>query len=168
MSVFTTVLETFFLQNICFRPLENELIMIKKNIYKSLPNNRLCKKTDSVAYSRASTHLTELKTTITNHTSKLCEGLHWDALIDYTIIAWNYVRATPIWDNNSHNSIRRQCFKILSNHCSNSLKLGGLNLGTQRLQNVERTIKEWAKDFEDALACVRLVNQMFLKYRTSL
>lgn len=141
---------------------------IKKNIYKSLPNNRLCKKTDSVAYSRASTHLNELKTAITAHSNKLSEGLHWDALIDYTIIAWTYVRATPIWDNNSHNTTRKQCFTILSNHCLNALKLGGLKLGTQRLQNVERTIKEWAKDFEDALTCVSMLNKMFLKYRTSL
>lgn len=144
------------------------MVAIKKNIFKSLPNNRLCKKTDSVAYSRALTHLTDLKASITAHTSKLNAGLHWDALIDYTILAWTYVRATPVWDNNSHNLIRRQCFKLLSNHCLNALKLGGLRLGTQRLQIVENSIKEWAKDFEDALACVSMLNKMFMKYRTSL
>ena len=141
---------------------------MKRNIFKSLPSSRLCKKTDSVAYSRASIHLAEMKTLITKQSTKLNDGMHWDALIDYSIIAWNYVRSTPIWDNNSHNTTRKQCFKLLANNVLNSLKNGGLRLGTTRLQTFERTIKEWAKDYEDALALVSMLNKVFLKYRTSL
>ena len=109
-----------------------------------------------------------MKASIIQHSSKLQDGHHYDALLDYCIMAWNYVRSIPIWDNNSHNAVRRQCFKILTNHCLNCIKNGGIHLGVSRLQNIEKSIKEWVKDYEDVLTCVGMLNKVVLKYRTSL
>lgn len=44
-----------------FRPMEEEVIHSKKNIFRSLPSSRITSKTDSSAYSRAALHLTEFK-----------------------------------------------------------------------------------------------------------
>lgn len=42
-------------------PLEERLVELKRNIYKSLPNSRLTSKTDSPAYSRAAIHVLAFK-----------------------------------------------------------------------------------------------------------
>lgn len=147
--------------------LEDELILCKRNIFKSLPTSRLCKKTDSTAYAKAVMHVSAFKTAIIGHTRKLHDSSHWDALLDYVLMAWNYVRATPIWDNNSHNAIRRQCFKVLTCHCVAAVKHGGLRLGTQRLNNLERNLGDWSKDHEDVLSCVNALNRT-LNFRSSI
>ncbi|XP_055923432.1 uncharacterized protein LOC129953914 [Eupeodes corollae] len=147
--------------------LEDELILCKRNIFKSLPTSRLCKKTDSSAYAKAVMHVSAFKTAIISHTRKLHDSSHWDALLDYALMAWNYVRATPIWDNNSHNAIRRQCFKILTCHCVAALKHGGLRVGVQRLNNLERNLADWSKDHEDVLSCVNALNKTF-NFRSSM
>lgn len=147
--------------------LEDELTLCKRNIFKSLPTSRLCKKTDSTAYAKAVMHVSAFKAAIISHTRKLHDSSHWDALLDYVLMAWNYVRATPIWDNNSHNAIRRHCFKVLTCHCVAALKYGGLRLGTQRLNNLERNLADWSKDHEDVLSCVNALNRTF-NFRSSI
>ncbi|XP_055372928.1 uncharacterized protein LOC129606576 [Condylostylus longicornis] len=146
---------------------EDELLNIKRNIFKSLPTSRLCKKTDGTAYSRAVIHLTAFKKALVSQSRCLNDSGHWDALLNYVSMAWNYVRATPIWDNNSHNIIRRQCFKILTSQCAAALKNGGTRLGEQRLVDLERDIKEWSKDYEDILSCVGQLSQILLKLRST-
>lgn len=147
--------------------LEDELVLCKRNIFKSLPTSRLCKKTDSTAYAKAVMHVSAFKTAIMSHTRKLHDSSHWDALLDYVLMAWSYVKATPVWDNNSHNALRRQCFKVLTCHCVAALKHGGLRLGTQRLNNLERNLTDWAKDHEDVLSCVNALNRTY-NFRSSI
>lgn len=43
------------------KPMDDQLVQMKKNIYRSLPSSRLICKTDSSAYSRAAVHLAEFK-----------------------------------------------------------------------------------------------------------
>lgn len=43
------------------RPLEVHLTFLKRNISKALPTNRLCSKTDAIAYHRAAAHLATFK-----------------------------------------------------------------------------------------------------------
>lgn len=43
------------------RPLEVHLTYLKRNISKALPVNRLCSKTDAIAYHRAAAHLVSFK-----------------------------------------------------------------------------------------------------------
>ncbi|XP_054264374.1 uncharacterized protein LOC128987517 [Macrosteles quadrilineatus] len=103
-------------------PLEERLNELKHNIYKSLPNSRLTSKTDSPAYSRAAIHVLAFKKCVLEQGRKLVESQQWTAVIEYTQMAWRYVRATPLWDNPPHNAARRQCFKTLAVQCMTAFK----------------------------------------------
>lgn len=136
------------------KPYEEQLITLKKNIFKSLPSSRLVKNTDAVAYSRAATHLATFKKTVVDQVRQLNDSENWDAVIDYCLMAWQVVRATPIWDNKTHNTIRRGCFKILSYHCLCALKAGDMALGEQRLTNFLNSIESMQTDCDDITSCV--------------
>ncbi|XP_075161192.1 uncharacterized protein LOC142234019 [Haematobia irritans] len=148
--------------------LEQELHHAKRMIFKSLPTSRLCKKTDSTAFTRASLHLLEFKRILTNHTKHLHDSGHYDALLDYAFMAWQCVRATPNWDNSTHNTIRKQCFKVLTCSCMAAIKSGGPRLGANRLQTLENNLRDWSQDYEDVMSCVNTINKTLAKGRTSL
>ena len=105
-------------------PVEQRIYYLKKNIFKALPNTRLESKTDSLAYNRVAVHLLAFKKAIVDEGKILLDSNQFKAVVDYTIMAWGYVRATPLWDNPPHNGVRRQCFKSLANNCSQALKKG--------------------------------------------
>lgn len=140
--------------------MEQELLHAKRMIFKSLPTSRLCRKTDGTAYKRASLHLNEFKSSLVQHTKQLNDSGHWDALLDYVILAWPYVKSTPIWDNNSHNAVRRQCFKLLVCTCVAAVKSGGNRLGTSRLQVLERSLQDWSHDYEGVSSCINALNKV--------
>lgn len=143
------------------KPMEEQLSQLKKNISKSMPMSRLVKNTDSVAYSRAATHLATFKKTIVDQSRQLNESENWDALLDYCLMAWSYVRATPIWENTSHNATRRSCFKILSWHCLCALKSARQLLGEQRLNEFYSHIESMQSDCDDIGSCVtHLINAL--------
>ncbi|KAM7358740.1 uncharacterized protein ACRADG_003602 [Cochliomyia hominivorax] len=148
--------------------MEQELLHAKRMIFKSLPTSRLCKKTDSTAYTRAALHLNEFKRLLTQHTKQLHDSAHWDALLDYIFVAWPCVKATPNWDNATHNTIRKQCFKLLTCNCMAAVKCGGMHLGSSRLHTLERSLREWSQDYEDVLSCINTLNKALSKGRTSL
>lgn len=54
----------------------------------------------------------------------LLESQHWNSVIDYVVLAWSYVKATPLWDNPPHNASRKQCFKSLLAMAISALKKG--------------------------------------------
>ncbi|XP_030375535.1 uncharacterized protein LOC115624825 [Scaptodrosophila lebanonensis] len=147
--------------------LEQELHYAKRLIFKSLPTSRLCKKTDAAAYSKAAIHLNEFKRLLQMQAKRLHDSTHWDALIDYVSMAWQCVASTPNWESNSHNAVRRQCFKLLACSCYAAIKHAGVRLGQTRLENLERNLREWSKDYEDVLSCVNAL-QRTLNNRTSL
>lgn len=136
------------------RPMEEQLIILKKNIFKSLPTSRLMKTTDSIAHSRVVTHLVAFKKLIVDQSRQLNESENWDALLDYSLLAWNYVQYTPIWENSSQNAMRRSCFKILSWHCLCAIQSGGAFLGEQRLNDFYSEIPNMRNDCEDIGQCV--------------
>lgn len=143
------------------KPMEEQLIQLKKNIFKSLPNSRLVKNTDSVGHSRAATHLTTFKKIVVEQSQQLNESENWDALIDYCLMAWPIVRATPIWDNKTHNSMRRSCFKILSWHCLCALKSAGLAVGEQRLKDLFSQMTSMKLDCDDISSCEPHLDRLF-------
>lgn len=53
---------------------------------------------------------------------ELVESEHWNSVIEFTLIAWDCVKATPTWDNVQHNVTRKQCFKALAAGCMKALK----------------------------------------------
>ncbi|EDV97705.1 uncharacterized protein LOC6557461 [Drosophila grimshawi] len=147
--------------------LEQELHHAKRLIFKSLPTSRLCKKTDAAAYSKASIHLNEFKRVLQTQAKCLHDSTHWDGLVDYVSMAWQCVASTPNWESNSHNAVRRQCFKLLACSCYAAIKHGGMRLGQTRLETLERNLREWSKDYEDVLSCVNAL-QRTLNNRISL
>lgn len=145
------------------KPLEERLNILKRNIVKSLPKTRLLSKTDSAAYSRALTHVTAFKKCIFEQTKTLAESCHWDALLDYVSIAWTYVKGTPVWDNPSHNSSRRLCFKQLILQANNALDNGGVYLGEKRLREFVGRLKSMSLDCDDAHACHEKIEKLLQK-----
>lgn len=135
------------------KPLEDQLNTVKKNIFKSLPTTRLVSKTDSNGFSRASVHLATFRKLIESQSRLLHDTEHWDALLNYCEMAWSYVKATPIWNNHTHNSIRRNCFKILAFNCLETVKYGGIYLGEKRLKDFSNRIDMMAIDCDDILKC---------------
>ncbi|XP_004522183.1 uncharacterized protein LOC101449926 [Ceratitis capitata] len=149
-------------------PMEEELLHAKRQIFRSLPTSRLCKKTDSSAYSRAALHLNEFKRLLTAHTKQLYDSANWDALLDYVTMAWPILRATPHWDSATHNVTRRQCFKLLACHCLAAVKNGGPLLGMVRLQATDKNLRDWARDFDDIQSCQSALSKAISKGRATL
>merc|ERR1712147_620651 len=85
-------------------PMEEKLNYLKRNIYKALPSTRLESKTDSMAYNRVSTHLATFKRSVVEQLKPLLEGEQWVGVLDYSVLAWGYVKATPVWENPTHNN----------------------------------------------------------------
>ncbi|XP_065562808.1 uncharacterized protein LOC136028819 [Artemia franciscana] len=134
---------------------EEQLNRLKKNIYRSLPSSRLASKNDSPAYNRASVHLLEFKKAIHDHGRTLTDSQQWQAAVRYSLIAFNYVRATPIWENATHNYIRRHCFRMLVNCCTMALKRGIWE--RSQLLNIKERLDDFVSEFEEIKTCLDLV-----------
>ncbi len=103
-------------------PMEEKLAYLKRNIFKTLPNTRLESRTDSMSYNRVYTHLLALKKAVGDQGKQLVDSQQWSCVVEHCIMAWGYVKATPVWDNPPHNNIRRQCFKTLVANCLLALR----------------------------------------------
>lgn len=136
-------------------PLEERLSYLKSNIFKSLPTSRLTSKTDSPAYSRVSTHLAAFKKCVIDQGKVLVESQHWESVIQYVFLAWNYVKATPVWDNQPHNAQRKQCFKALTTFCMTALKKGSLEKDV--LADVQDKLQGMVAESEDVNSCLKYV-----------
>lgn len=136
-------------------PLEERLSYLKSNIFKSLPTSRLTSKTDSPAYSRVSTHLAAFKKCVIDQGKVLIESQHWESVIQYVFLAWNYTKATPVWDNQPHNAHRKQCFKALTTFCLTALKKGTLD--TDELADIEDKLRGMIADSEEIQSCIKYI-----------
>ena len=90
----------------------------------NIPNSRLESKTDAMAYSRVAVHLLAFKKEVSDQGKRLSEAHAWPSLVDHAIMAWNFVLATPTWDNAPHNNMKKQCFKLLATNLIHALKKG--------------------------------------------
>ena len=134
-------------------PLEEKLSYLKKNIYKALPNTRLESKTDSMAYNRVSIHLTTFKKAVLDQVKGLIDGQQWLAVIDYTVMAWAYVQATPVWENPSHNNIRKTCFKSLAASSMTALKKG--NFTKEQNQEIKKKLTKLREGSDEINVCIK-------------
>nr|CAH0102433.1 unnamed protein product [Daphnia galeata] len=132
------------------QPMLDELSYLRKNIFKSLPNCRLSSKTDSAAYNKTSVHLLAFKKCLLDCCKQLVESRQWKSVVEYTLNAWGLVKATPIWDNAQHNSVRKQCFKSLSTNCLKALKSGNRDL--------EWRLERLRGDSDDLDMCIAFLN----------
>lgn len=142
-------------------PMEEKLNYLKRNIYKALPNTRLESKTDSMAYNRVSIHLTMFKKAVVDSVKSLLEGQQWLAIIDYTVMAWAYVQATPVWENPSHNNIRKTCFKSLAASCMTALKKG--NFKAEQCEEIKEKLSKLKADSDEIVICLKHLEEMTLK-----
>lgn len=148
------------------KPMEDRLNLLKKNITKSLPKTRLVSKTDTASFSRASAHLDAFKKCLLDQVKLLCESAHYNALVDYILLSWSYVKALPVFDNSSHNTVRRTCFKLLAQYLGISLKQGGTFLGEKRLFELKARLKTMTMEYNDLelqkVAVEELLNNVFV------
>jgi len=140
--------------------LEEKLLQHKKNIYKALPNTRLESKTDSMAFNRVSVHLANFRRVVSEGVKSLQSGEQWSALIDYAIIAWTYVQGTPVWDNPSHNSTRRACFKSLAASTLTALKSGSFS--SEQLAKIREKLVKIAPKSTELDVCVKHLDSLLL------
>jgi len=138
-------------------PLEEKLNYLKRNIFKALPSTRLESKTDSLAYNRASIHLTTFKKAIVDSVKSLLEGQQWLAVIDYTVMAWAYVQATPVWENPSHNNIRKTCFKSLAASCMTALKKG--HFKPDQSDEIKKKLAKLKVDSDEIAICLKYLEE---------
>ncbi|KAL0266792.1 UNVERIFIED_CONTAM: hypothetical protein PYX00_009241 [Menopon gallinae] len=140
------------------KPLEEKLNYLKKNIFKSLPNSRLTSKTDSPAYSRAATHVTAFKKCVIEQGKVLMDGQHWNSVLEYVLVAWGYVKATPLWDNPPHNAARKQCFKSLAAMAINAMKKGAWS--PEQIEEIYARFINFDPESEDMQACIKQIAQL--------
>uniref|UniRef100_A0A182R5J4 Uncharacterized protein n=1 Tax=Anopheles funestus TaxID=62324 RepID=A0A182R5J4_ANOFN len=141
-------------------PLDGELGCIKKNIYASVPNLKLFSRTDGHGFLRAATHLATFKQTIHRQAQNLSASRHWDALLDYVLMAWVHVRETPVYDNAKHNATRRYCFKLLAHHATSALKHGALGLGTERIVRFHQKLPCMVADCAEISECRKCLDHL--------
>lgn len=98
-----------------------------------------------------------------NHLKTLSDSQHYDALIDYILMAWTYVKGLPVWDEPSHNILRKDCFKILSLNGRAALKNGGTNLGSDRIANFQNKLKSMMNDYDDIGKCHEALKALAMK-----
>jgi len=139
-------------------PIEDRLIYLKKNIYKALPNTRLETKTDSMAYNRVSLHLLSFKRAVLDSAKPFLDGQQWLAVIDYTIMAWQFVKDTPVWDNPSHNNIRKSCFKSLAGWCMTALKKG--KWGPDQSAQIKLKLNNLKADSDEIVVCLKYLEEV--------
>lgn len=138
-------------------PLEDKLSYLKSNIFKSLPMSRLTSKTDSPAYTRVATHLTAFKKCLVEQGKVLVESQHWESVFQYVFMAWGYVKATPLWDNQPHNAQRKQCFKALTTFCLTALKKS--SLAKDVLADVQDKLQRMVLDYEEVQSCLKYIQE---------
>lgn len=133
--------------------MEERLNYLKRNIFKALPNTRLESKTDSMAYSRVAQHLLAFKKELIDQGKRLMEANAWPSLVDHSIMAWNFVLATPTWDNAPHNNVKKQCFKVLATNLNMSLKKGSWT--PELSDSTKSKLLPLEKDHEDIGPCIK-------------
>ncbi|KAG0717696.1 hypothetical protein GWK47_000848 [Chionoecetes opilio] len=90
--------------------------------------------------------------TLVEQCTQLVEAEQWVSLVEYCLLAWSYVRATPIWDSPQHNGCRRTCFKTLVQHCLQGLK--NVNWLPDRLESLVKKAEQCRSDHDEMQQCV--------------
>ena len=139
-------------------PLEERLNYLKRNIYKALPSTRLESKTDSMAFNRVSTHLATFKRAVVEQVKPLLEGEQWVGVLDYSVLAWGYVKATPVWENPTHNNTRKSCFRALAAASMTALRRG--HFTKDQLTGIRAKMAKLQADSDEVIVCLKYIDDM--------
>jgi len=101
-------------------------------------------KTDAVAFGRTETHVYALKQYIFETGAKLVKSQHWDAVADFTLMAWNTVRITPVWDTPIHNETTEVCYEYLKQLLERAIQEGNFTL--KDLRQIQKQTRLLEKD----------------------
>ncbi|XP_013383684.1 tethering factor for nuclear proteasome STS1 isoform X2 [Lingula anatina] len=102
--------------------MEDKLHQAERNIYKSFPNTRWGSSRDAFCFRRVKTHLEAFKKVCLDQGRVLLAAQAYEAVINYCLIAWEYVERLPNWDDYAHNKSKEQCFRTLSSQCMQAIK----------------------------------------------
>ncbi|CAI6358394.1 unnamed protein product [Macrosiphum euphorbiae] len=136
--------------------IDKHLTYLVSNIYKSISKHS--SKTSPNSFDRASKHLLAFKRLVIDHGKHLADNNHWLIVMDYVFMAWKHVNSTPIWDNPTHNTARRQCFKSLLGLCMVSLKKMKGNLSNQEQDYYIKKLKLINNYKSEVNKCLQLLD----------
>jgi len=139
-------------------PLEERLNYLKRNIYKALPSTRLESKTDSMAFNRVSTHLATFKRAVVEQLKPLLEGEQWVGVLDYSVLGWGYVKATPVWENPTHNNTRKSCFRALAAASMTALRRG--HFTNEQLAGIRAKMAKLQVDSDEVIVCLKYIDDI--------
>ena len=110
-----------------------------------------------MAYNRVSIHLTTFKKAVVDNVKNLMDGQQWVSVIDYTVMAWSYVQATPVWENPSHNNVRKTCFKNLAASCMTALKKG--NFTREQSDEIKKKLTKLREGSDEINICLKFLDE---------
>lgn len=104
--------------------LEKKLKNFSRDITKAFPWTKYGSDRDAFCYRRVRGHLGVFKRELLEQCKTFVDSLQWSDVINYIIIAWEYVNELPRWDDPKHNKMNEQCYKKLSSYLTTSFKKG--------------------------------------------
>ncbi|XP_076325339.1 uncharacterized protein LOC143233233 [Tachypleus tridentatus] len=145
------------------QPLENNLNNLQRNIYKSFPNTRWGSSRDAFCYRRVRIHLEAFKKACVQQGRQLIESQQWGSAVDYVMLAWNYVKHLPDWDESTHNCIKAQCFKTLSTQCMTSVKKMAMDM--EEVEDIIERLQEMIQDSDTISPCLKYSQSLLEKFK---
>ena len=88
--------------------------------------------------------------------SRMLESQQWLSAIDYMVMAWGYVKATPVWANQPHNNVRNTCFKTLAAGCMRALKEGYCK--SDQWLNIKGKLEKLKSETYEILVCIKYID----------
>ncbi|XP_069744821.1 uncharacterized protein [Narcine bancroftii] len=93
---------------------QEQLELIKSNIYRSIPRWRLGSNRDAYCYRKARNHIQAFQKTCLEQGKLLLQAECWETALNYILVAWRYTSELPQWDISFHNECTEQCFTVLA------------------------------------------------------
>merc|ERR1712037_914704 len=68
-----------------------------------------------------------------------------------------YVQATPVWENPSHNNVRKTCFKNLAASCITALKKG--NFTKEQCEEIKKKLTKLREGSDEINICLKHLDE---------
>ena len=80
-------------------------------------------------------------------------------LVEYTVLAWAYVSATPVWENPAHNNTRRTCFKSLAASAMTALKKGSFT--RDQVEDIKKKMLKLREGSDEINICIKHIEESY-------
>ena len=88
----------------------------------------------------------------------LLEGEQWVGVLDYSVLTWGYVKATPVWENPTHNNTRKSCFRALAAASMTALRRG--HFTSEQLAGIRVKMAKLQVDSDEVIVCLKYIDDM--------